>query len=80
MQGHSHHLRLQLQIHSTSLPFEIPTQAKIGLEWATDLAVRLAVASVSERSKDGAGALIDHLTNVHGERENKDEKEEIDAK
>lgn len=43
-------------------------------------AVKLAVAGIGERSKDGASALIDRLTNVHGEGENKDEKEEIDTK
>lgn len=43
-------------------------------------AVKLAVAGVGKRSKDGAGALIDRLTNVHGEGEDKDETEEIDAK
>src|SRR6185369_13199375 len=42
--------------------------------------VKLAVAGVGERSKDGAGASIDRLTNVHGEGENKDETEEIDTK
>jgi len=38
-------------------------------------AVKLAVAGVGKRSKDGAGALIDRLTNVHGEGEYNDEKE-----
>ena len=47
---------------------------------ALSSAVKLAVAGVGKRSKDGAGALIDRLTNVHGEGEKKDEKEEIDAK
>ena len=32
--------------------------------------MKLAVAGVGKRSKDGAGALIDRLTNVHGEGEN----------
>ena len=47
---------------------------------ALSSAVKSTVAGVGKRSKDDAGALIDRLTNVHGEGENKDEKEEIDAK
>ncbi len=47
---------------------------------ALSSAMKLAVAGVGKRSKDGARALIDRLTNVHGEGENNDEKEEIDAK
>lgn len=47
---------------------------------ALSSAVNLAVAGVGKRSQDGAGALMDHLTHVHGEGENNDEKEEIDAK
>ncbi len=43
-------------------------------------AVKLAVAGGGQRPKDDAGVLIDRLTNIHGEGENHDEKEEIDAK
>lgn len=34
------------------------------------LALKLAVAAIGERPQDGAGAAIDHLTNVHGQGEN----------
>ena len=67
-----------------------PLKAKTGLECATaqrgpewsaiSFAVKLTVAGVGKRSQDGAGASIDRLTNVHGQGENKDETEEIDAK
>jgi hypothetical protein len=42
--------------------------------------VKLAVAGVGQRSKDDAGVLIYGLTKVHGEGENNNEKEEINAK
>jgi hypothetical protein len=42
--------------------------------------VKLAVAGVGKRPKEDAGVLIYGLTKVHGEGENNDEKEEIDAK
>ena len=47
---------------------------------ALSSAVKLAVAGVGKRPQDGAGALMDYLTYIHGEGENKDEKEQIDAK
>ena len=42
--------------------------------------LKLAVACVGKRPKDDAGILIYGLTKVHGEGENNDKKEEIDAK
>jgi hypothetical protein len=62
-----------LRMHATVKPDAEAVLANQG-------AVKLAVAGVGKRSKDGAGALIDRLTNVHGEGEDKDETEEIDAK
>ena len=54
--------------------------AQRGPEWsALSFAVKLAVAGVGKSSKDDASTSIDHLTNVHSQRENKDEKEQIDA-
>ena len=42
--------------------------------------VKLAVPGVGQRPKNDAGVLIYGLTKVHGESENNDKKEEIDAK
>ena len=47
---------------------------------ALSQAMKLAVAGIGQRPQDDAGVLIYGLTNVHGEGENNDEKEEIDAK
>jgi hypothetical protein len=47
---------------------------------ALSCAVKLAVAGVGKRPKDDASVLIYGLTKVHGEGENNDEKEEINAK
>ena len=47
---------------------------------ALSYALKLAVASVGKRAKEDASVLIYGLTKVHGEGENNDKKEEIDAK
>jgi hypothetical protein len=42
--------------------------------------VNLAVARVGKRPKDDASAFIDGMPKIHGEGENNDKEEEIDAK
>ena len=63
-----------------SLSSQIPAWRSVLDARALSSAVKSAVVGVGKRSKDGAGASIDRLTNVHGEGENNDKKEEIDAK
>ena len=41
---------------------------------------KLAVARVGKRPKDDAGVFIDGAPKIHGEGENNDKEEEIDAK
>ena len=47
---------------------------------ALSSAVKLAVARVGKRPKDDAGVFIDGMPKIHGEGENNDKKEKIDAK
>jgi len=47
---------------------------------ALSSAAKLAVARVSKRPKDDAGVFIDGVPKIHGEGENNDKEEEIDAK
>jgi len=47
---------------------------------ALSSAVELAVARVGKCPKDDAGVCIDGLPDIHGERENNDKEEQIDAK
>jgi hypothetical protein len=42
--------------------------------------VKLAVARIGKRPKDDAGVFIDGMPEIHGEGENNDKEEEIDAK
>jgi hypothetical protein len=43
-------------------------------------AIQSALAGVGERPKDGAGVLVHNLTKVHGDGEQEDQKEKVDAK
>jgi len=43
-------------------------------------AIKSALAGVCERPKDRAGVLVHDLTNVHGDGEQEDQKEKVDAK
>ena len=43
-------------------------------------AIESAQAGVGERPKDRAGVLVHDLTNVHGDGEQEDQKEKVDAK
>jgi hypothetical protein len=43
-------------------------------------AIKLALACVGERPKDRAGVLVHDLTKVHGDREQEDQKEKVNAK
>ena len=47
---------------------------------ALSSAVKLAVARVGKRPKDDASVFIDGMPKIHGEGENNDKEEEIDAK
>ena len=47
---------------------------------ALSSAVKLAVARVGKRPKDDAGVFIDGTPKIHGEGENHDKEEQIDAK
>jgi hypothetical protein len=43
-------------------------------------AIESALAGVGEGSKDGAGVFVHDLTKVHGDGEQEDQKEKVDAK
>ena len=43
-------------------------------------AIKSALAGVRERTKDCAGVLVHDLTNVHGDGEQENQKEKVDAK
>jgi hypothetical protein len=43
-------------------------------------AIKSALAGVSERPKDCAGVLVHDLANVHGDGEQENQKEKVDAK
>ena len=43
-------------------------------------AIKSALAGVGERPKDCAGVLVHDLTKVHGDGEQEDQKEKVDAK
>jgi hypothetical protein len=47
---------------------------------AIRLRIQLALARVGERAKNGAGVVVADLTQVHGDGEQEDEKEKVDAK
>jgi len=53
---------------------------KAGLGGPPSSAMKLARASVGEGAKDGAGVPVHDLTKVHGDREQEDQEEEVDAK
>jgi hypothetical protein len=42
--------------------------------------MKLARAGVGEGAKDGAGVLVHDLTKVHGDGEQEDQEEKVDAK
>ena len=44
------------------------------------LRIKSALAGVGERPKDCAGVLVHDLTKVHGDGEQEDQKEKVDAK
>ena len=50
-----------------------------GMTFASS-AMKLAVARVGKGPKDDAGVLVHGLTKVHGEGENEDQEEQVDAK
>ena len=43
-------------------------------------AIKSALAGVGERPQDCAGVLVHDLTKVHGDGEQEDQKEKVDAK
>ena len=43
-------------------------------------AIKSALAGVGERPKDRAGVLVHDLTKIHGDGEQEDQKEKVDAK
>ena len=52
-------------------------QAKAGL--AARLLQRESAAGVGEGAEDGAGVVVDDLAKVHGDGEEQDEEEQVDA-